>query len=83
MKRDLNSIDKQIDELMDLLADSDSKTVVKAYERKIQRLENTKFELREQLANMHKPQPYKKTLKGKQRSITPIGDLYIFLNSIY
>ncbi len=55
LKTDLKAIEKNIDSLLDRIVDADSRTIITAYERKTKKLKSKQIELREQLADNHKP----------------------------
>ena len=54
-KAELSQIDRKIEQLMERLVETDSDTVIKAYERKIAKLESDKALLRERINNCGKP----------------------------
>ncbi|MEO0960074.1 MAG: recombinase, partial [Pseudomonadota bacterium] len=55
LRREIASIEKQIDGFLDTIADAASTTAVRAYERRIERLETDKLRMEDQLATVGVP----------------------------
>lgn len=64
MKAELSQIDRKIEQLMDRLVETDSESVIKAYEKRIGNLEMERMVLRERIKNCGKPlQTYEETFE--------------------
>ncbi len=79
MAQEAAAVEKQIDGIMDRLADSTNETVIAAYERRITSLEKKKLELRAKAQNFSKP---KTTLANMiELSVRFISSPWILWNS--
>ncbi|MEM7500345.1 MAG: zinc ribbon domain-containing protein [Pseudomonadota bacterium] len=55
LRRNVTSVEKQIDGFLDTISDAGSTTAVRAYERRIERLEHDKLKMQDQLATVGTP----------------------------
>ncbi|MEL6766738.1 MAG: hypothetical protein AAFP17_06130 [Pseudomonadota bacterium] len=55
LRREIASIEKQIDGFLDTIADAASMTAIRGYERRIERLETDKLRMEDQLATVGVP----------------------------
>lgn len=56
MRAELSQIDRKIEQLMDHIVESDSRTLIKAYEKRIEECDQRKHVLNEKIANCGRPQ---------------------------
>jgi site-specific DNA recombinase len=55
LEAEIKKTDKQIEQLLDRIVDADSATVIKAYEKRINKLEAEKIEMKEKITNCGRP----------------------------